>query len=248
VSPRRGVVITGGGGGIGGATARAFADGGCDVLVVGRTEATLMETARDHDTIHPMVADIADPDAPERIVAEAVRVLGRIDVLVNNAAAVSLPQDLAKLGRDVVLNDFATNLFAPMFLTSHALDALEATGGTVVNLSTAGVQGARGIPGSSVYSATKVALDMLTRSWALELGPRGIRVIGVAPGVVDTGIHGGFPKSDRDLLFASVMAKVPSGRLATPEEIAWWIVLLCGEEAAYATGMVLPVDGGLSLR
>lgn len=246
----KGVLITGGGSGIGRATAIAFADSGAEVLVVGRTAAKLAGTAEGRRNIHSLVADITDPTAPERITETATRVLGRIDVLVNNAAITGHNEDLDALDRTLVEKEFATNLFAPIFLTQRALKALEATGGIVVNVGTAGVQGIRGIAGSSVYGAGKVALDFLTRTWALELAPRGVRVVGVAPGVIaDTGIHdsAGFSEQEKQDLFRRIARQTPSRRLGSPEEIAWWIVHLTRAEAAYANGAVIAVDGGISV-
>jgi C-7 ketoreductase len=241
-----GVIVTGGGGGIGRATAQAFARGGAHVLVVGRTEAKLAETAKESPNIHTLVADITEPDSPSRVVETALARFGRLDVLVNNAAAVARGEELETLDRAVVDSVIATNLYAPMFLTKHALKALEASGGTVVNLSTAGVQAMRGIPSSSAYGASKVALDFLTRTWAIELAPRGIRVIGVAPSVLDTDIHASFPREDRDKLFKRMAERTPSRRLADPAEIGWWIAQLTRREAGYLNGVVIPIDGGLS--
>ncbi|MGW6603267.1 SDR family NAD(P)-dependent oxidoreductase [Streptomyces sp. NPDC055036] len=244
----RSVVITGGGTGIGRSTARAFADRGADVLVVGRTESALREAAEGHPSIRTLTADITDARGPERIVESALNAFGRIDVLVNNAAAAGY-SELAEVTREAAENQFRTNVLAPVLLTRCALDALAAGGGTVVNLSTSGSLGRRAWPGNGVYGASKVALDFLTRTWAVELAPRGIRVVGLAPGVVDTGIGTriGMSPEAYDGFLDHMRSRVPAGRIGTPEEIAWWIVQLAESAAAYATGTVLAVDGGLSL-
>ncbi|TDC44515.1 SDR family oxidoreductase [Actinomadura sp. KC345] len=243
----RAVVITGAGSGIGRATARAFADAGARVLAVGRTESRLEETARGHEGMAVLAADITEPGAPDLIVGTALRSFGRLDVLVNNAAVAAIGS-LADLERDSAIGESRTNLLAPVFLTRRALDALEATGGVVVNVGTAGVLGLRCMPGSSLYGVTKSALDFLTRTWAVELAPRGIRVVGVAPGTIDTGIglSMGMSEETYRAFLADVGARTPAGRAGRSEEIAWWIERLARPEAGHATGVVLPVDGGWS--
>ncbi|RAY12699.1 ketoreductase [Actinomadura craniellae] len=244
----RGVIVTGGGTGIGRATARAFARQGAQVLIVGRTESTLIETAKEHPGIRVLAADITDPEVPRLVVDTAVREFGRLDVLVNNAAVLGY-RPLPHIDRDLADRQLGTNLVAPIFLTQRALDPLEATGGTVVNLSTAGSLGLRSWPNNSLYGAAKVALDFLTRTWAVELGPRGIRVVGIAPGVIDTasGPQMGMTPEQYAGFLQQISTQAPAGRVGTPEEVAWWIVQLTSPEAAYANGMVLPVDGALSL-
>nr|WP_055547729.1 SDR family oxidoreductase [Streptomyces kanamyceticus] len=242
------MVVTGGGTGIGRATARAFAGQGARVLVVGRTESSLAETAEGHDGIRTAVADLTAPGAADEVVERALAAFGRIDVLVNNAA-VSLHGGLADHTRKDDETQIATNLLAPISLTRAALDALEASGGTVVNVSTSGSLGLRTWPGAGVFGASKVALDFLTRTWAVELAPRGVRVVGLAPGVVNSGIgvRSGMSAEQYDGFLDQMGDKAPAGRVGTPEEIAWWITQLARDEAAYANGVVVPVDGGLSL-
>ncbi|MFF3505753.1 SDR family NAD(P)-dependent oxidoreductase [Streptomyces sp. NPDC003247] len=242
----RAVVVTGGGTGIGRAVAHAFAAEGARVLVVGRRAGVLAETARGRAGISTLTADLSDPETPGAVVAAAVSELGGVDVLVNNAVTMrSAP--LGRIDRTNARDQVATNLLAPLFLTQEALPQLEAAKGLVVNVTTAGNQ--RGWPAHSVYGATKAALDFLTRTWALELAPRGIRVAGVAPGPVETPIaeHAGLDAEGIARLRDRQRGRVPLGRVGQPEEIAWWIVNLARPEASFATGLVLPVDGGASV-
>ncbi|MGQ0840958.1 SDR family NAD(P)-dependent oxidoreductase [Actinokineospora sp.] len=244
----RGVVITGGGTGIGRAAARAFAERGDRVLVVGRSPEPLAETADGHDAMHSLAIDITDPGAPAGVIETALRVLGRVDVLVNNAATAGF-DPLPKLTRADVQSQVDTNLLAPLYLTQAAVDALAATGGTVVNVGSAGCIGLRAMPESAVYAATKVGLDALTRSWAVELASLGIRVLGIAPGLVDTGVavRAGMPQEAYDAFLADMVGRIPSGRVGGPEDIAWWIVAVTEPGASYANGAVIAVDGGLSV-
>ncbi|MFE7840160.1 SDR family NAD(P)-dependent oxidoreductase [Streptomyces sp. NPDC057474] len=245
---RRAVVVTGGGTGIGAATARAFADDGAHVLVVGRSESTLKETADGHDRIRVLAKDIHEPDAPDVIVEAALREFGRIDVLVNNAAVTGFAS-LDGLDRASVRAQLGTNLVAPVFLTQRALGALEAAGGVVVNVGSAGSLGLRAWPENSVYGMAKAALDFLTRTWAVELAPRGIRCVGVAPGVVDTGVgvRAGMSPQAYEAFLAQMAQRIPAGRVGRPQDIAWWVVQLTRPEAGYVNGTVLAVDGALSV-
>lgn len=238
------VVVTGAGTGIGRATARAFAAEGAHVIAVGRRAEPLGETAAaDRARITPLAADITGEGEPERIVRRVLETHGRLDVLVNNAGIVRSGA-LGALTPGMIAPQIATNLVAPILLAQAVLPALESTGGVIVNVSTS--VGQRAWPGSSVYAATKTALELLTRSWAVELAPRGIRVVAVAPGAVDTpiGEHQGLAPEQIAAVRTWQLAHTPMGRIGRPEEVAWAITRLAAPEASFVTGVVLPVDGG----
>ncbi|WBB75414.1 SDR family NAD(P)-dependent oxidoreductase [Micromonospora sp. WMMD1128] len=237
------VVVTGAGTGIGRATAQSFAAAGNQVVAVGRRAATLAETAAGRPGIVPLTTDVTAPDAPARIVDAALDRYGRLDVLVNNAG-VAGGGALADLDEDAARRQMETNVLAPIRLAHAAVDALADTRGVLVNVTTS--VGSRAWPGASVYAAGKAALDSLTRSWAVELAPRGVRVVAVAPGAVDTpiGVHGGLSPEQRAAIRDWQIARTPAGRIGRPEEVAWAIRRLCDPEAAFVTGVVLPVDGG----
>jgi C-7 ketoreductase len=244
----RSVIITGGGTGLGRATARRFAAQGDRVLIVGRTAAKLEEAAEGYDDIRTLAADITKPGEGERIVQAALDHYGQLDVLVNNAG-VGVFAPMGQIEFEQAHTQFDTNVLGPIFLTQAALDPLEAAGGTIVNISSAGSLGIRAWPENSVYWATKAALNVLTRCWASGLASRGIRVLSLAPGVADTGIGEriGWTEEQYQGFLSGVAAQVPAGRVGTPEEMAWWITTLVHPEATYATGSILPIDGGLSL-
>jgi len=237
------VIVTGAGTGIGRATARAFSAAGAHVVAVGRRAAPLAETADGHPLITPLTADITAADTPEHVVRAALDRHGRIDVLVNNAG-IAGGGVLADLDEAAARRQLATNLLAPTRLAHAALAGLIDTGGVIVNVTTS--VGQRAWPGSSVYAAGKTALDSLTRSWAVELAPRGVRVVAVAPGAIDTpiGEHQGLSPQQRKAVREWQLSRTPLGRVGRPEDVAWAIRWLCSSEAAFVTGVVLPVDGG----
>jgi NAD(P)-dependent dehydrogenase (short-subunit alcohol dehydrogenase family) len=237
------VVVTGAGTGIGRATARAFAGGGATVFAVGRRPGPLHGTADGDGRIMPLVADVTGAGEPERIVRAVVDRAGRLDVLVNNAG-IAVSGALGALDEAAVGRVLATNLVAPVLLAGAALPLLVASGGVIVNVSTA--VGARGWAGNGVYAASKAALDSLTRSWAVELAPRGVRVVAVAPGAIDTpiGEHRGMGPEQRAALRKWQLEHTPLGRIGEPAEVARVITALAGAAASFVTGVVLPVDGG----
>ncbi len=235
------VVVTGAGTGIGRATARAFAAEGARVIVVGRRGVPLGETAAGDERIVPLAADVTGDGEPERIVRTVRESFGRLDVLVNNAGIVR-GGGLGALSAEAIQAQLATNVVAPVMLTQAALPMLEASRGLIVNVSTS--VGHRAWPGNSIYAATKTSLESLTRSWAVELAPRGIRVVAVAPGAIDTpiGEHQGLTPAQLAAVREWQLARTPLGRIGRPEEVADAITALAA--ASFVTGAVLPVDGG----
>ncbi|WP_229400116.1 SDR family NAD(P)-dependent oxidoreductase [Micromonospora okii] len=239
---RRVILVTGAGTGIGRATARAFSADGAHVLAVGRRTGPLTETAAGHPLITPLAADVTAADAPGRLVDAALERYGRLDVLVNNAGIAGGGR-LTEWDEAAARRQLDTNLLAPVRLAHAAVDALAVTGGTIVNVTTS--VGQRAWPGSAVYAAGKAALDSLTRSWAVELAPRGVRVVAVAPGAIDTPIdeHQGLSPQQRAAVRRWQLARTPLGRIGRPEDVAWAIRQLCDPAAGFVTGVVLPVDG-----
>jgi NAD(P)-dependent dehydrogenase (short-subunit alcohol dehydrogenase family) len=240
-------IVTGAGSGIGRATARLLAARGQTVALVGRRREPLAEVAADI-AVNPsggqalvVVADLAEPDAPRRIVETVLEETARLDVLVNNAASLQ-----RKHVSDVTLDEFdgmvALNVRAPYFLVQAALPALRRSpAAVVVNVSSAAAVMYR--PQQTLYGLTKVALEHMTMNIAAELAPDRIRVACVRPGPVETAIYAS-TAGDRHERLAELGRQVPLGRVGQPEEVARWIEHLVAEDAGWVTGAIISVDGG----
>lgn len=237
-------VVTGAGSGIGRATAHALADRGAQVLAVGRTWEKLVGTARNRSSIVPLSADVTAKTAPTTIVDTALETFGGLDVLVHGAGSLRRTP-LGTVSADDFDRFMAVNLRAPLLITQAAMAPLTRAGGTVVNVSAS--FGQRGWPELSLYGAAKAGLDFFTRTWAGELADRGIRVVSVAPGPVETPILENNALDDRAVTTIHRLHELlPLARVGSAEEIAWWIANFAEPLAAYTTGAILPVDGGYS--
>jgi 3-oxoacyl-[acyl-carrier protein] reductase len=244
-------LVTGGGTGVGRATALALAERGCDVLVnYSRSAAEAEATARDLRALGvrgaAVQADVADDAACRALVERALSEFGRLDVLVNNAGTTSfIPHgDLEKVGRDDWDKILSVNLIGPFQCVRAARSALEREGGVVINVtSVAGVVGT----GSSIpYCASKAGLNLMTVMLARVLGPR-IRVNAVAPGFV-TGrwLREGLGENVYEALKKGLEARTPLHRVCEPEDVRDAILSLI-EGSDLVTGQVLLVDGGMTI-
>ncbi|QBI54315.1 SDR family NAD(P)-dependent oxidoreductase [Streptomonospora litoralis] len=239
-------LVTGASSGIGRAAATALAHAGAHVIGVARNPERLAETARTHPAITTHPADLRDNHAPTAAVDAALNTHGRLDILVNNAGATAV-MALDDTRRDTVDDLFALNVTAPSLLTAAALDPLTQHQGTIVNISS--TYGHRPLPGGAHYAASKAALESLTRTWALELAPRNIRVNALAPGPTRSNALAA-AGLDPDTITGMQQAeadRVPLGRRGEPDEVAAWITHLADPAHTWLTGQVLTIDGGLEL-
>ncbi|WP_445519911.1 SDR family NAD(P)-dependent oxidoreductase [Streptomyces sp. NEAU-174] len=235
-------LVTGATSNIGRAIAERFAAEGAHVVVSGRsaergTEVVAAIRARGGRADFVRADLDGSAEASRALADEAASVLGGgIDVLVNNAGV--YPGDsTADTDEKSFDHVYAVNVKAPFFLTAAIAPAMaEAGGGAIVNL---GSWIARlGIPIGALYSSSKGAMETLTRAWAAEFGPRGVRVNAISPGVVHTPVPGEVHPGE------AMMNGTPAGGVGSPEAIAHAAVYLAGDEAAFVHGIVLDVDGG----
>jgi NAD(P)-dependent dehydrogenase (short-subunit alcohol dehydrogenase family) len=241
------VIVTGGSSGIGLAAARGFAAAGAKVLITARRAAPLGAVAAGDANLTGLVADVSKPADVERTIGAAVDRWGRLDVLVNNAGSGAiLPLADATLAR--ITDIFSVNVLGPSLLATAALPHLAKSKGAIVNVSS--TYGHRPAALLSHYAASKAALEQLTRCWALELAPAGIRVNGVAAGPTETGaLTGmmGLSAHQAEAVKAEERERIPLKRRGEPHEVARWILAMADSSASWVTGQVVAVDGGLGL-
>ena len=238
-------VVTGASRGIGLATAQRLATEGLHVVLAARTEDVIKQAAKelnaDGFSASAHVCDVADRGSCIDLLSTVGADFGRLDVLVNNAGVLQP----AALAENMPAEDWDTsiqvNLTAPWFLASRAKQ-LMASGSVVVNIaSTAGYYPSRGLSG---YHVSKAGMLMLTRALALEWARDGIRVVGIAPGKIDTELLGPIKKwSEKEKI-----ALNPMNRLGTAEEVASLVAYVVDSPAGYLTGVTIPLDGGELLQ
>ncbi|WP_158810625.1 SDR family NAD(P)-dependent oxidoreductase [Beijerinckia sp. L45] len=239
------VLVTGATRGIGEATAIAFGRAGAHVLVHGRDavrgERTCSAVRDAGANATLLIADLSDHETTIDLARRALEAAnGRIDVLVNNAGG-----GFHKPSNAVTLEDydytFGLNVRAPFFLIAAiAPSMVEHGAGAIINLC-AGTA-AFGMPGMALFGGAKAALDAMTRSWAAEFGPSGVRVNGIDVGAIETPVNAGI----RDVL-ATMMETVPARRMGLPEDVADAVLFLASPAASYVHGVMLAVDGGFAI-
>lgn len=239
-------LITGGGTGIGAATARLFAEEGAVVCVTGRREAPLKEvvteiTEKGGRAIQ-VAGDVSITEDCHRMVDKTQATFGPIDILVNNAGTATL-MDADETTDELWDQTIATNLSGAFRMIRAVLPAMiPRKTGSIVNVSS--ILGQSGMKRSAAYGASKAGLEQLTRILAVEYADRGIRVNAVAPAWVDTPMTESVQA--HAAMYERLKKKHPMGRFGVPEEVAQAILFLASDQASFTTGSVLMVDGGWS--
>jgi NAD(P)-dependent dehydrogenase (short-subunit alcohol dehydrogenase family) len=239
------VLITGALTGIGRATALAFAQQGARVVVSGRRddvgEALVAELRALGVEAEFIRADVRHESDVQNLVDRTVARFGRLDVAVNNAGTEGKPGPVTEQTADSYAATFDTNVLGVLLSMKHELRVMQAQGaGSIVNLSS--TMGQRGAAGASLYTASKHAVEGLTKSAALEAAAFGVRVNAVAPGPIETAMLDRFTgNADRK---AGLVAGVPLKRAGRPEEIADTIVFVASSKASFITGQIINVNGG----
>ncbi len=236
-------IVTGGGSGIGRAIAESYAKEGAKVVIIGRHEEPLKETAAANKNISYVVGDLTKTEDIKKLVSFAVKKFGGLDILVNNAGWCPV-QPLKEITVADYDKAFALDCRALVEMTIEALPLILKSKGNIINLSTVGAT--HRAPNLSMYVGAKAAVENFTRCWALELAGDGVRVNAIAPGAIDTNIWNvtnldkKAEKAHRD----SIAKTIPCGRFGEPQEIARVAVFLASEDASYVNGAIIAVDGG----
>ena len=236
-------VVTGGNSGIGLATAKRLAADGAYVFILGRKQDELdAAVAAIGRNVTAVQGDVSKLEHLDRLFAAVKQGKGTIDILFVNAG-IAEAAPLGEISEDLYDRTFGINVKGAVFTVQKALPLLR-DGSSVIL--TSSIVGSKGLPGVSVYSATKAALRSFARTWTTDLKARRIRVNVVSPGTIDTpGLRGlrGVDDKGLDDLYAP---RIPLGRVGQPDDIAGAVAFLASDDASYVTGIELFVDGGLA--
>ena len=239
-------LVTGGSRGIGFATAKIMSENGATVVITGKNSERLAKSVLKIPNSIGIVADIRKTDEVKNVVSKTIEKFGKLDILVNNAGIFPKIKQLHEIDEDEWNEVLDVNLTGQFRFTKEAIPHLQKTSGSIINISSdAGLKAYQGF-NADAYSASKAALIILTKCWALEYSKNKIRVNCICPGVVDTDMTKPFLKTQTDKEFMD--NEHPLGRIGQPEEIAKAIMYFVSDDASWTTGAVLTVDGGESIK
>ena len=239
-------LVTGGSRGIGFSTGKILSENGATVVITGKDTERLKKAAKKIPNSIAIVADIRNTNDVKNVVSKTIEKFGRLDILVNNAGIFPKIKKLHEIDEDEWNEVLDVNLTGQFRFTKEAIPHLQKTSGSIVNISSdAGLKAYQGF-NADAYSASKAALIILTKCWALEYSKNKIRVNCICPGVVDTDMTKPFLKTQTDKEFMD--NEHPLGRIGQPEEIAKAIMYFVSDDASWTTGAILAVDGGESIK
>ena len=235
-------IVTGGGSGIGKAIALRYAKEGANVIIVGRHEEALKQTANIDSKISYVVGDITDSAVVLKVVNLAKDKFGEIDILVNNAGWCPV-QPITEITVEDYDKAFNLDVRSVVDLTTKALPLIIKAKGNIVNLSSIGATH----PGInlSMYTGAKAAIENFTKVWAIELADKEVRVNAIAPGAIRTNIWNStnLPEEEERKHEESITSNIPFKRFGTPEEVANVALFLVSDEASYVSGSIYSVTG-----
>ncbi len=240
----RTALITGSTSGLGAGIAVALARAGARVVVTGRTRARGEQVVRQIESdggraVFVPVDFSTGPEAVNELAAAATDAAGgRLDILVNNVATLIQPAPTADVTAEEITAAFGVSVITPFLLTGLIAPAMAQRGdGAIVNIGS--ISGINGAAGSALYGATKAGVHMLTKAWAAEYGPSGVRVNAVAPGPIATERNEEFAHG-----IAPILERIPSHRMSSVDEVASVVTFLAGSDAGNVHGAIWTVDGG----
>lgn len=238
-------IVTGGGSGIGLAIAQKFVENGIRTIIVGR-DAQKLSAAKEKlgELCEPISCDLNNLESIPSLIEQIVNQFGPIDILVNNAG-INLKKDFTDVTNEEFQKILLTNVAAVFAISREVVkNMLSNGGGSVINISSMASQ--YGIPKVIAYTASKSAIEGMTKAMAVELSPKGIRVNCIAPGFIATDMSAKALNNDPERK-QKAMSRTPMGELGQPSDIGDSAVFLATDAAKYITGVVLPVDGGNSI-
>lgn len=243
--PRKIAIVTGGGSGLGLAITEKFVNSHILTIIVGRDVTKLNETAKKLGSLCiPMTCDLNDLSAIPALVKKIIDQYGQVDILVNNAG-INMKKEFTEVTDQEFMQIIQTNVVAVFSLSREVVHHMLKKGsGSIINISSMASQ--YGIPKVIAYTASKSAIEGMTKAMAVELSPRGIRVNCIAPGFIATDMSAKALNGDKERM-NKVMSRTPMGTLGHPSDIGDSALFLASEAARYITGVVLPVDGGNSI-
>ncbi|SDT15313.1 NAD(P)-dependent dehydrogenase, short-chain alcohol dehydrogenase family [Mucilaginibacter mallensis] len=238
-------IVTGGASGLGLATAAKLVESNNRTIIIGRNEQNLQDTAAQlGELCSYKVFDLNNLKAIPQLITEIINEYGKIDLLVNNAG-INMKKAFTEVSDEDFEQIIQTNLTSVFVLSREVVKVMLPTkSGCIINISSMAAQ--YGIPYVIAYTASKTAIEGMTKAMAVELSPEGIRVNCVAPGFIATDMSAKALDSDPQRK-QKVLSRTPMGKLGLPEDVAEAIVYLASDAAKYVTGVVLPVDGGNSI-
>lgn len=242
---RKVAIVTGGGSGLGYAIAEKFVSDGIHTVIVGRDENKL-KYAKDKlgELCYPMPCDVSDLKLIPGLIETVVKKFGQIDILVNNAG-INMKKNFTEVTDEEFQQVITTNLCSVFSISREVVkQMLLQKSGSIINISSMAAQ--YGLPKVIAYSASKTAIDGMTRAMAVELSPHGIRVNAIAPGFIVTAMTDAALNADPERK-EKVFGRTPMGYMGQPSDIGDAALFLAGGSSKYITGVVLPVDGGNSI-
>lgn len=235
-------IVTGGGSGIGKAIAVRYAKKGAHIVIVGRREAVLKETAALDDKISYVAGDITKDEVVEHVMETVKEKYGHLDILINNAGWCPV-QPITEITIEDYDKAFSLDVRALVNMTIHALPMIIEAKGNIINLSSVGAT--HRSANLSMYQAAKIAVENFTRVWAIELAEKGVRVNAIAPGAIRTDIWNvtNLSLEDAKKHEEGIASSIPFKRFGKPDEVANVALFLASDEASYVSGSVCAVDG-----